>query len=270
MPSAESHKGDSVRSKILEVLHASDGEWVSGEELSRKLEMSRAAVSKHMRLIREAGYPVESMTRRGYRLSGDADSLRPEAVRHGLATDVLGQGQIVHLQTTPSTNMEARVLAERGAPEGTVVLADEQTAGRGRQGRPWLSPSGGGVYMSVVLRPACEPQAVPVLTLMAVVAVTQAVRSLAGVPAVAKWPNDVLAYGRKMSGVLIEAGLVADTLDYAVAGIGINVNTVTSELPEEVASISLSLKQAAAVAAKSGICDGAGRRDWQGIQPANA
>lgn len=248
MVSGEHGQGGTVRSNILEALQNSGGEWVSGEELSRKLGMSRAAVSKHMRFIREAGYPVESMTRRGYRLSGDADSLQPDAVTHGLETVLLGKGEIVHLQSTPSTNMEARVLAERGAPEGTVVLADEQTAGRGRQGRPWLSPAGGGVYMSVVLRPKCDPQAVPVLTLMAAVAVTQAVRRLAGVPAVAKWPNDILVYGCKMSGVLIEAGLVADVLDYAVAGIGINVNTDTSILPPEISGIAISLNQAAQMA----------------------
>jgi BirA family biotin operon repressor/biotin-[acetyl-CoA-carboxylase] ligase len=228
----EQGKGGAVRGAILEVLRKHDGNWVSGEELSRILGMSRAAVSKHMRLIRDAGYPVEAMTRRGYRLGGDADSLHPAAVCHGLGTRLLGRGTVLHMESVPSTNMEARVLAERGAPEGSVVLADCQTAGRGRQGRTWLSPRGG-VYMSVVLRPQCAPQQVPVLTLMTVVAVVGAVRGLTGLPAMPKWPNDVLVHGRKLSGVLIEAGLVVDALDYAVAGIGINVNTVCSELERD-------------------------------------
>ncbi len=237
-------KGEHVRLSILRILHAHPGQWVSGSTLGRELGISRAAVSKHMRLLKEVGYPVEAVTRHGYRLGGDADTLRDEAVRYGLRTACFGQGRVVYFASTPSTNMEARVLAEQGAAEGTVVLAEQQTAGRGRQGRTWHSPAGGGVYMSVLLRPGCTLQNVPVLTLLTAAAVTEAVRKMTGLPAVAKWPNDVLIHQRKVCGVLVEAGVVADMLDYAVLGVGINVSADSSKLGLEVPDTAISLCEA--------------------------
>ncbi|UZP66736.1 biotin--[acetyl-CoA-carboxylase] ligase [Desulfovibrio mangrovi] len=232
MPNNGQNDLQDIRGIIREVLRAAAGGWVSGEELSRRLGISRAAVSKHMRVLREEGHGIESVTRKGYRLLCEPDSLQPEVVRAGLQTSVFGRGEFLYLPSTASTNMEAMALALRGAPEGTVVVADEQTQGRGRKGREWRSPAGGGLYVSLVLRPDIAPEAAPVVTLLTNVVIAETVAELTGVTPVCKWPNDVLVHGRKVAGNLTEVFMVADSVAHIVTGAGINVRP----LPESVRS----------------------------------
>ena len=217
------------------------GNWRSGEELSRLLGVSRAAVAKHVRTLRGEGHQIEAMTRRGYRLLAEADVLTVDGVRRGLRTVCFGQGDFVLLDRTDSTNREAALLALGGAPEGAVVVASEQTAGRGRTGRPWVSPAGVGVYVSLVLRPRLAPQAAPLVTLLTAVAVAEAVAEVTGLAPRAKWPNDVLLHGRKVSGNLTEVSTVADVVSHVVTGAGINVNTRVEDLPEDLREKATSL-----------------------------
>ncbi|GFM35020.1 biotin--[acetyl-CoA-carboxylase] ligase [Desulfovibrio subterraneus] len=224
MPNNGQNSSHDIRGILREVLRDAGGDWVSGEELSRRLGVSRAAVSKHMRVLREEGHGIESVTRKGYRLICEADSLQPEVVRAGLRTQSFGRGEFLHLPTTASTNMEAMALALRGAPEGTVVVADEQTQGRGRKGREWRSPAGYGLYVSLVLRPELTPEAAPVVTLLTNVVIAETLAELTGITPVCKWPNDVLLHGRKVAGNLTEVFMVADSVAHIVTGAGINVH----------------------------------------------
>lgn len=150
-------------------------------------------------------------------------------------------GKVIQLQTVDSTQEEAKKLAEQGAPEGTVIMAEEQTGGRGRMGRRWHSPPGKGIWMSIVLRPELPLSLTPQLTLLAGVAVCKAVREVTGIPAGIKWPNDLLAGGRKICGILLESSLREGGLHYCIAGIGISVNLTPEDYPEELAGIGTSL-----------------------------
>ncbi|WP_353119920.1 biotin--[acetyl-CoA-carboxylase] ligase [Nitratidesulfovibrio sp.] len=223
------------------MLREAGGNWRSGEELSRQLGVSRAAVAKHVRTLRGEGHQIEAMTRRGYRLLAEADVLTVDGVRRGLRTHCFGRDGFVLHETTDSTNREAALLALDGADEGAVVAASAQTAGRGRAGRVWASPAGVGVYVSLVLRPRLAPQAAPLVTLMTAVAVAEAVAEVTGLAPRAKWPNDVLLHGRKVSGNLTEVALVADTVSHVVTGAGINVNTRVGDLPEDLRGKATSL-----------------------------
>lgn len=217
-----------TRRRVLERLFEADG-WCSGEELSRELGVSRAAVGKHVRALRAAGYVIEAVTRRGYRLDRTTAPFEAAEVLRGLATEVFGRVGLHWHESTDSTNRDAVALAVGGACEGTVVMAAQQLAGRGRTGRPWVSPQGG-VYVSLVLRPRLSPQAAPLVTLMTAVAAAEAVEAVTGLMPEVKWPNDLLMAGRKVCGNLTEVGLVADMVDWVVTGVGVNVSTPAEAL----------------------------------------
>ena len=219
-----------MKHKILEALVRQEGRFVSGEELSKALGISRTAVWKHIASLREHGYTIIGQPRSGYALISAPDRLSPEVIRAGLATRVMGKS-IRYLPRTGSTNEDAKALASEGAPEGTVVIADEQTAGKGRMGRQWLSPNGSGLWFSVILRPNLLPAETPRLTLAAAVAVARAIRSETGLEAGIKWPNDVLVGGKKVCGILTEMSAEMDRVNYVVLGVGINVNFGTNPFP---------------------------------------
>lgn len=213
----------STRDRLLLSLRRSRDQWVSGEDLSVSLGVTRAAVSKHVGTLRRAGYEIEAVPRRGYRMRS-GDSLRPDEIGESLGTEVFGRGELVSLMSAESTNSEARRLAERGAAEGAAVVAESQTAGRGRRGHLWHSPRGG-LYASVVLRPDIGPDQASLLTLTAAVAAAEAVKEVApDLPVRCKWPNDLLIRGRKFCGILTELSVEVDTVDYAVVGVGMNVH----------------------------------------------
>jgi BirA family biotin operon repressor/biotin-[acetyl-CoA-carboxylase] ligase len=216
---------------VLGFLAEAGDEFVSGEAISDKLGLSRAAVWKHVEQLRAHGYRIDAVPARGYRLREIPDRLTPLELRPLLVTRDLGQ--VLHcFGEVGSTNDVARVLAEEGAGHGEVVIAERQTAGRGRRGRVWTSPPGRNLYLSAVLRPELPPQRVPEITLVASVAVCDAVRQ-AGVEAGIKWPNDLLASGRKLAGVLTEMAAEPDQVSWVVLGIGVNLNTRPEDFPPE-------------------------------------
>jgi BirA family biotin operon repressor/biotin-[acetyl-CoA-carboxylase] ligase len=169
------------------------------------------------------------------------DLLLPAEIRDGLKTSIFGREQIDHFPVIDSTNVHARMIADRGAPEGTVVVAETQLKGKGRRGRSWFSPAGEGIYVSVILRPRIAPSEAPQLVLMAAVAAAEALLAQAALPVSVKWPNDILVGGKKIAGILSEMRLAGDRIDHVVIGMGVNVNTPAENLPPEIAAIATSL-----------------------------
>lgn len=223
-----------TRSKVLSALRASGEAGLSGEALAARLRVSRVAVAKHVNGLRDAGYAIEGVPGRGYRLLATPDAPLPDEV-----APFLGSRMWVRLEgggTTGSTNDDARSLAARGAPEGTVVLASRQTAGRGRLGRSWESPDGG-VYLSIVLRPQVAPVAVSSLALAIALGVARGLETL-GFETRLKWPNDVLLAGGKIAGILLEIAAETDCVDRVVAGVGLNVRRPKAGAVEEAAYLS--------------------------------
>lgn len=233
-----------VRTKILELLRRRPGEFVSGEEISGGLGVSRTAVWKHIQELKQAGYGIEAHSRRGYRLSETPDKLLPPEIHARLTTEILGRN-IHYYDDIESTNNEAKRLAAEGCPEGTLVVTEAQNAGRGRLSRGWFSPWGKGIWLSAVLRPPFSPQDAPQCTLMAAVAINKAIREVAGIDCGIKWPNDILFQGRKLVGILTEMSAEMDAINYIVLGMGINVNISQSEFPEEISETATSIALAA-------------------------
>lgn len=208
------------KEEILQVLREK-GDFVSGEQMAELLGVSRAAIWKQVQALAREGYEIESQQNRGYRLVSAPDKLYPAEVRHGLQTRLIGR-RIVHFETTGSTNTVAREIAEDGAEEGTVVIAETQTHGKGRRGRQWITPPGG-AWLSVILKPGIDPAHAVSITLLAAVSVTKALREW-GAEAVIKWPNDVLVNGKKICGILTEMSAETDAVSFIVLGIGVNLN----------------------------------------------
>lgn len=205
---------------IVEIL--SDGEFISGEAISRELGVSRAAVWKRICQLKEAGWQIESGGKRGYRLiCGDA--LEPELWKSRLTTRELGRGEVLYSPEVGSTNTECKQLALRGAPNGSVCLCERQTAGKGRLGRRWESPAGAGLWQSVLLRPRLAPASAPLITLCAALAMAQAVEECCALPVRIKWPNDLVCEGRKLCGILLEMSGDMDAIESVVVGVGLNV-----------------------------------------------
>ena len=192
-----------VETRVLAEL--SEDRYSSGQAISRKLNMTRSAVWKHIVKLRERGYIIEASPRHGYRLAGRPDKLLPAEIKPLLKTEVIG-GRIIHLEETTSTADEARRLIGEKAPEGTVIIAEGQSSGRGRMGREWKTPPGQAIALSVVLYPSISPTLVPLLSLATGNAVRNAVENVTGGEAkpVVKWPNDVYLNGKKLAGILVE------------------------------------------------------------------
>jgi BirA family biotin operon repressor/biotin-[acetyl-CoA-carboxylase] ligase len=224
---------------VLAFLAEAADDFVSGEAISDKLGLSRAAVWKHVNALRGQGYRIEAVPARGYRLAEIPDRLGALEIGPLLNTHDLGQ-ELHCFDELPSTNDRARELADAGADHGEVVVAESQTAGRGRRGRSWASPSGRNLYLSAILRPALPPHRAPELTLVASVAACEACRR-AGVEAGIKWPNDVLVGGRKVAGILTELSAEPDAVHWVVLGIGVNLNSQVEDFPAELRTVATSL-----------------------------
>jgi BirA family biotin operon repressor/biotin-[acetyl-CoA-carboxylase] ligase len=163
-------------------------------------------------------------------------------IRDGLKTSSFGRERIDYFSVIDSTNVRARMIADEGTPEGTIVVAETQLRGKGRRGRSWFSPAGQGIYVSVILRPRIPPSEAPRLVLMAAVAAAEALLAHAAVPVTVKWPNDILVGGKKIAGILTEMHLYRDRIAHVVIGMGVNVNTPAESLPPEIAAIATSLR----------------------------
>ncbi|NPV45181.1 MAG: biotin--[acetyl-CoA-carboxylase] ligase [Firmicutes bacterium] len=228
-----------MKQEILRILSFNKGNFVSGEEISEKLKVSRTAIWKHINALREDGYIIESQTRLGYRLVKKPDLLLPEEIRLNLKSRIIGS-EVKYYSKIDSTNTEAKKLAQMGGKEGTVVIAEEQTGGRGRRGRAWNAPFGMGIWVSVILRPQISPVGASSLTLVAAVASAKAVRNVTGLPVKIKWPNDLMLNSKKVGGILTELSAEIEVVNFIVVGIGINVNN--ESFPEELREIATSLK----------------------------
>ncbi len=226
--------------RIIEILRDSSNGYVSGAVISDKLGMSRTAVWKHITSLRKMGYRIEARHSRGYRLKGDDDLYNGYEIAGGLDTEIIGKD--VHFYPLAgSTNNIAYKLAKEGAPEGTVVMADGQTNGRGRLNRRWESPPGVNIYTSIILRPSIPPMDAPKLTMLSSVAVLEVLRTFLPNSLFLKWPNDVLVGHKKISGILAEMDAEADRVRFVILGIGINVNIEKEAFPSELRPLATSL-----------------------------
>lgn len=229
-----------MRAEIIKLLRKRSHEFVSGEEMCRCFGISRTAIWKHIQLLRKEGFDIEAYSRKGYRLRGEPDCLLPEKVAAGLATNVLGH-QIDYHDEINSTNERAKQLAREGALHGMIVIAEKQLQGKGRLGRFWYSPSGTGIWLSMILRPKILPFEAPKLTLLAGVAAARAIQQVAHLTPEIKWPNDILLEGKKVSGILTEMSAEMDAINFVIVGIGINVNLLPEDFEPELKDIATSL-----------------------------
>lgn len=227
---------------VLGFLAEGGDDFTSGEILSGKLGLSRTAIWKCVASLRDKGYRIEAVPARGYRLVEIPDRVTPLELLPLLATHDVGR-TVHYRDELPSTNDFAYRLAQEGAFHGEVVITEQQTQGRGRRGRAWVSPPGLNLYFSVVLRPELPPQRAPELTLVAAVAVAQTLQE-AGGDARIKWPNDLLIGGRKVGGILTELSAEPEQIHFVILGVGVNLNARLADFPPEVAEIATSLAEA--------------------------
>ncbi len=226
-----------MKEELLSLLRERN-EYVSGQELCRHFGVSRTAIWKAVNRLKEAGYEIEAVPNKGYRVLSCPDSVAAVEVSSLMETDVIGR-DVRYMETIDSTNLYARRLGEDGAVEGVLVVADEQTAGKGRSGRHWTTPPGSAIAMSVLLRPRIAPERISMVTLVMGLAVAKAVRELYGLDALIKWPNDVVVNGKKICGILTEMSAELMAVNYIVIGVGINSNM--KEFPEEIRTTATSI-----------------------------
>ncbi|MCF6266804.1 MAG: biotin--[acetyl-CoA-carboxylase] ligase [Desulfuromusa sp.] len=219
------------RDKIIGLFRTCPNQYLSGQEISRLLDISRAAVWKQVEVLRELGFEIEAKHSLGYRLLAAPDLLLASEIERGLNCQLIGRS-VISFPETDSTNVRARRLAEEGAIEGTVVVADRQSAGRGRLGRRWESPPGVNLYCSILLRPQIPVQQAPQLTFLTAVAVAETLQELCQFSAEVKWPNDILINGAKISGLLNEMNAETEQIHFVILGVGVNLNMTESQFPD--------------------------------------
>lgn len=227
-----------MKSRILSELRASSG-YVSGQELCADLGVTRTAVWKAIQQLKEEGYQIEAVQNKGYRLLNYPDTVSGAELRSRMRTAWAGK-ELIYLKTVDSTNNYAKKLAEEGAAHGTLVVADDQSSGKGRRGKNWLMPPGTTIAMSLVVRPQMRPERASMLTLIMGMAAARAVADVTGLNAQIKWPNDLVVGGRKLSGTLTEMSTELEGIHYVVIGTGINANI--TEFPQELRDIATSLQ----------------------------
>ena len=226
-----------MQKKILDILLNAD-DFISGQEISENLGVSRQAVWKSINALKEKGYEIQSVTNRGYRLVSSPDYLNESSLKSLLHNKIIGKNLIV-LDSVNSTNNYLKKLGNEGCENGTVVAAREQTKGKGRLGRTWQSKKDDGIAFSVLLRPNVAPSEVSAITPLAGLAVCKAIREYTRLDCVIKWPNDIIVGRKKLVGILTEMSAEFDAVEYVITGIGINVDHTS--FPEEIAFKATSL-----------------------------
>lgn len=226
-----------MRDQILALLKESK-DFVSGQELCERFSVSRTAVWKAINALKDAGYEVEAVRNKGYRLVASPDVLLSDEIKSLLETKWFGR-KILYFDSIDSTNNEIKRQAEKELVPGMLAIAEEQTAGRGRRERNWVSPPGTGIWMSFPVRPDLPPYKAPMITLVTALAVAKAIEEETGLEALIKWPNDIVVNGHKITGILTEMSAEMTSIHYVVIGIGINVNT--EEFPEDIRETASSL-----------------------------
>lgn len=226
-----------MKAELLAVLREAK-DYVSGQSLCDRFGVSRTAVWKAVNQLKNAGYEIEAVQNKGYRLHFVPDIISEFELKSRRKTKWIGQ-ELVYLNTVDSTNTKVKNLAEEGYPNGTLVVADSQTAGRGRRGRVWESLAGNSIYMSLLLKPEINPNNASMITLVAALALSKAISETTKRPAGIKWPNDIVMNGKKVCGILTEMSAQFDYVNHIVVGVGINVHT--ESFPEEISHMATSL-----------------------------
>ncbi|MFJ7636991.1 biotin--[acetyl-CoA-carboxylase] ligase [Peribacillus sp. NPDC097206] len=221
-----------LRTKLMQALSKANGTFISGQEIAEYIGCSRTAVWKHIEDLRGEGYMVEAVRKKGYRIVSAPEKVSESEIQFGLETKVLGK--MIHYQeSVESTQKIAHQLANEGAEEGTLVIAEEQVSGKGRLMRSWHSPKFSGIWMSLILRPKIPLHQAPQLTLLAAVAVAQAIEDVTELQPQIKWPNDLLINRRKVTGILTEMQAESDRIHSVIIGIGMNINQQKEDFPED-------------------------------------
>lgn len=231
----------SAKNELLKRLFEANGQPVSGQEIADEFGLSRTAIWKYVKDFEKEGYEIGTIRKKGYYLIAIPDRVNEANVKNFLTTKVYGK-RIDYVETCASTQLIAHDEAQNGAPDGTVIISEEQTSGKGRMSRPWDSAAHKGVWMSVITRPSLTPQQAPQMTLVAAVAVTRAIQAVTSLTPHIKWPNDILLNGKKVTGILTELQADPDRVKAIILGIGINVNQTEADFPEDLKSIATSLQ----------------------------
>jgi BirA family biotin operon repressor/biotin-[acetyl-CoA-carboxylase] ligase len=235
-----------MKDNILRELINNKNRYLSGQELSAKFGISRTAIWKHINKLKEEGYVIESATNKGYVLIESPDILNPVEIKELLKTKFIGR-DIIYLDSVDSTNSYGKRMAEGDFWDGTVIIAEEQTSGRGRLGRDWVSPKGKGIWMTIMLKPDIKPNLASQVTLIAAVAVLKAIKSIYNMDIMIKWPNDLVVNGKKVCGILTELGAEIERINYLCVGIGINANSEESDFINKALDTATSIKIATSI-----------------------
>src|SRR6056297_2071928 len=219
-----------MKDKILKILKENKS-FISGEKISNILDVSRTAVWKNINSLKEEGYIINSVSRKGYKLISSPDILSYEEIEPYLNTDFIGRN-ILYFDTIDSTNKKAKDISDSSS-EGTVVISEEQTAGRGRLGRNWSSPKGASLLISILIKPEIDPSKVSNITLVGAVALVKTLENF-DIKGQIKWPNDIIINDKKIAGILTELSAEINQVNYVVMGIGVNLYTNKEELPEDI------------------------------------
>nr|WP_077299709.1 biotin--[acetyl-CoA-carboxylase] ligase [Virgibacillus pantothenticus] len=232
----------STRNQLIQLLAKNKEDYISGQALSEELNISRSAIWKHMKELEKDGYEIEAKSKRGYRIVSYPEKISENTVRWGLETKWLGKN-VIHREVTSSTQIIAHNAAKEHKGHGTIVIADEQTSGRGRMNRDWHSKKGDGMWMSMILQPSLPPYLAPQLTLLTAVALAETIEELTGLIPSIKWPNDILFDNeKKCAGILTELQAEQDQIQYVIIGVGLNINQESKDWPEEVQQRATSLQ----------------------------
>lgn len=221
---------------IIELLKKND--WISGENIAKNLQISRTAVWKHIQQLKKKGYEITAKPNHGYHLEKTPETITTEELKQHLQPQIIGT-KIHHFTSVQSTNDYAKTLAKNGEPEGTLIIADQQTKGRGRKQRLWVSPNNG-LWFSMILRPSLPPSKAMNATMCAACALAETINNHTTLQASIKWPNDILIENKKVCGILTELAAEIDEIKYLIVGIGLNVNNT---LPKDLQKSSTSLKK---------------------------
>ncbi len=227
-----------MKTEILKMLKEDQSAYISGEAMSQKLGVSRTAIWKNIKTLRAEGYQIESISNKGYRYVDKAYDLNKSECELAFESSTFIQ-RVVFFESTDSTNAQAKILGNQGPVVNTLVIADEQTLGRGRLGRSWDSGKGKGLWMSLLLKPDLQPERAACMTIIAAAAMSKAIDELAGVKTQIKWPNDIILNHRKVSGILTELSAELSHINYLVLGMGVNTGHETFDSSLEDKAISL-------------------------------
>ncbi len=214
--------------KVLSFLKSHNTEYLSGQDLSDVLRISRVAVWKHIKKIRELGYKIESKQKLGYRLESNTDMLLPWEITSGLKTKIFGK-RAYYFDSIDSTQNHAMKIASDEANNGAVIIAEKQTSGKGRLGRKWISPKGG-IWLSIILHPKFDISVITLFPIASALALSNAIEKTLNIKSELKWPNDITIKGKKVAGMLVDASLESNKIENLILGVGINFNVDTKQI----------------------------------------